>query len=113
MKLRIAQLWSPDLDPPSSGTPVDRDFDLLLNASVAEVGQEGAEVFECRVCTPSALAATPGGRFVTATLVLDDFSWEAVRERLATLLRQCDGSADWGEAIRRLSPYLRYSDGDA
>ena len=113
MNLQINHLWSPDLDPPGSGLPTESGFDVLLQVSLSEVGQAGEEVFGCRVCAPSVLGETPSGRFVTSTLVLDEFSWDLVHRRLETLLRQCDSSSNWSDAIARLRPYLSHSDSRA
>ena len=110
MRLRIADLWSPDLNPPSEGLPASDDFDLLLQVSISENGAPGHEVFSCRVCTAEALAGTPDGKFVAATLVLETFSWGEVRDRLQKRLRHCDGCATWGEVIARLRPFLSHND---
>ena len=113
MNLQIDDLWSPDLHPPRAGLPAGAGFDVLVQVSLSEAGQAGEEMFGFRVCAPSALAETPSGRFVTSTLVLDEFSWELVRRRVEKLLRQCDSASGWSEAIARLRPYLSHSDSDA
>lgn len=111
MNLRIQDIWSPDLDPPSTGKPADTtDFDLLAQVAVGVVGQAGREVFSVRVCSPSALARTAPGTFVASTLVLAQFEWTGLRERIAKLLAQCDGCPDWEQAIQQLSGCLRYND---
>ena len=110
MKLYIDSLWSPDLDPPSSGLPHHlQSFDLLVQVALSERGQRGREVFSLRVCTPERLAAAEPGQFVSHVLVLRQFSWSSVTERLERLLRHTESCSTWGECIAALSPYLRYS----
>ena len=111
MRLQVQDLWSPDLDPPSTGEPEDNlDFDIQAQVALGMVDQVGREVFSLRVCSPTALARTEAGTFVTNTLVVEQFSWAALRGRLEKLLAQCNGSRDWDEAIRRLSGCLRHND---
>lgn len=111
MNLHIQDLWSPDLDPPSTGRPADTsDFDILAQVALGVAGQAGREVFSVRVCSPSALARTAPGTFLADTLVLAEFEWAGLRERLAKLLAQCDGCRDWDQVIQQLSGYLRYND---
>ena len=83
-----------------------------MQVSVAEVGQPGGEIFSFTVCSPSALARTGSGRFVTHTLVQQAFSWSALRARLEKLLAQCGSCESWADVIQRLSPFLRYNDAD-
>ena len=106
-------MWSPDLDPvdEGEGRPPDlADFHIYVQAAIEEVGQPGHEVFGFTVCSPSELARTEPGTFVTATLVLERFSWEAVRERLDKLLMHTRSAETWSEVIERLSGVLSYSD---
>ena len=113
MRLRVYGMWSPDLQPPleGEGLPPDlTDFDVFVQVSVEEVGKPGSEVFAFTVCSPSALTRIESGTFVTHTLVLERFSWEAIRSRLDKLLMHADSAATWGEAIERLSGELAYSD---
>jgi|SRR5687768_2261775 hypothetical protein len=111
MKLQIEDIWSPDLNPPSTGRPADnRDFDVFVQVALGVAGQLGREVFSVRVCSSSALARTKSGTFVSNTLVLEQFAWATVRGRLAKLIAQCDGCQGWDEAIQRLSGCLRYGD---
>ncbi len=103
-------MWSPDLDPPSEGVPSDpTHFDVFVQISIGELGKVGDEVFGCRVCSASKLAATPSGRFVSA-LVLESFDWAEVRARIGKLLLHASSCESWDAAIKKLAPYIQYSD---
>ena len=113
MKLRVYGMWSPDLDPvdEGEGLPPDLvDFRVFVQVSIEEVGQPGTETFGFTVCSPSEIARTESGTFVTATLVLDRFSWEAIRARVDKLLMHTGSATTWAEVIRRLSGAISYSD---
>lgn len=110
MKLQCKFLWSPDLVPPSEGMPNDpQNFDVFMQVAVEEVGKEGHEVFDFRVCSAAALSATPTGTFVSA-LVLHRFDWAELRKRMDKLLLHTTSCPDWKAAIAQLNPYLHYSD---
>jgi hypothetical protein len=112
MDLEIRSLWSPDLNPPSEGTPEDvEDYSVFVQLSLGERGQPGTEVFGLKVCSPSQLRAEDG-QFVTHTLVMRAFSWESLRSRLEKLLRQVGATraTHWTEVVGRLKPYLHASD---
>lgn len=112
MQLRIKYLWSPDLNPTSEGQPKDTyDFDVLLQISVEEIGKEGYEVFDARVCSPSALSRTPSGKFVSA-LVLDHFDWTQIQKRLEKLLLHTSSCETWAAAIEKLAPYIQHADAE-
>ena len=109
MKLRVQGMWSAGLDPVDAGEglPPDlTDFRVYIQAAIEEVGQPGHEVFGFTVCSPSQLARTESGTFVTATLVLERFSWEAIRGRLDKLLMHTRSAETWSEVIERLSGVL-------
>jgi hypothetical protein len=111
MKLQIQNVWSPDLNPPSTGSPPDdTDFEILVQVAIGAAGHTGREVFSLRVCSPSALARVEPGTFITSTLVLGQFSWTSLRHRLDRLLAQSDDCRDWVEAIQRLSGSLLHND---
>ena len=113
MRLRVYGMWSPDLDPPSEGEghPPDlTDFRVFVQVSIEEVGRPGTEVFAFTVCSPSALARVEPGTFIAHTLVLERFSWEAIRARLDKLLMHTGSASTWDEVIRTLSGALSPSD---
>ena len=109
MRLEVYSLWSPDLAPPleGEGRPPDlTDFRVFVQASIYEVGREGGEVFGFYVCSPSALARVEPGTFVTHTLVLERFSWGAIRARLDKLLMHAGSASTWEDVARKLSGAL-------
>lgn len=111
MELEITALWSPDLDPPSEGTPADpEDFEILMQVAVSEVGNPGEEIFGFTICSASALKRVKSNRFVSHTLVLDRFSWSSVRQRLQKLFLHVDSCEDWECVLRKLSCCLKYAD---
>ena len=111
MRLSLGMMWSPDLNPPSSGLPADtEDYELAMQISVSEAGGSGDEVFSLTICAPTALLKTESGRFLAHTLVLAPFSWDTLRARLDKLLAQCGSSDTWDDVIHRLSPFLRHDD---
>ena len=104
-------MWSPDLDPPSTGLPADtEDYEVAMQVRLSERGEAGGEVFSFTVCSPSALSDVDSGRFVTHTLVLMPFRWDTLRARLDKLLSQCSSCTTWHEVIDRLLPFLRHDD---
>ena len=111
MKLVIDDLWSPDLNPPSSGTPADTaSFEVLLQVAISEAGATGREVFSFMATSGDRLAAAAPGTFVSHVLVLDEFSWDAIRARIEKLLRHTESCAGWREAMLVLAGCLRASD---
>ena len=111
MNLELQTIWSPDVNPPSSGLPGDIfNFDIFVQMSVGEVGISGGEVFECRVCSATALATAESGQFISHTLVLDRFEWSAVESRINNLLRHAGSCKDWNCVIKSLYPCVKYSD---
>jgi len=105
-------MWSPDLDPPSTGIPDDREsFELLMQVSIGESGTSGGEVFGFTVCSPNKLTLAESGQFVSHTLVLGAYSWDAVLSRVETLLLHTESCRTWDDVISVLSGCLRYTDG--
>lgn len=112
MKLELQTLWSPDVNPPSEGLPPDQfNFNVFVQFKVGEVGKAGGEVFNCRVCSASALAETAPGTFVSS-LVLARFDWSELKRRLEKLLLHTASSENWSSVIQKLSPFVQYADGD-
>ena len=106
MQLEVQTAWSVDLNPPDGGIP--EDFEVAVQLSIGEVDHGSGEVFSLVVCSASALCRVESGRFVTATLVLERFDWEAVRARVGKLLRHCDPCQSWDEVVVALSPFMRH-----
>lgn len=113
MRLEIRGLWSPDMLPTPDGRelpPDTEDFSVWVQVAIDEGGRPGSEVFGLTVCSPSALARAEPGAFVTHTLVLERFSWEAVRARIEKVLMHVHAAQTWGEVILGLSGLLKYAD---
>jgi len=111
MKLEISDLWSTDLDHPVDGSPPDmRDFSIGVHVSIAEVGKPGVEVFCFVVESPSQIALRNHREFVSHTLVIEEFSWSTIRDRITDLLRHCESSPDWEAVIFELRPYLLFEE---
>ena len=108
MNLEISSIWSPNFN---GKFPNDvNDFDVYVQLRLVEKGTDDGEVFSLRVCSSSALGRTESGKFIEATLCLDQFSWSVVRKRIEKLLMQVDSCKDWKCVIEKLSGYLDYAD---
>jgi hypothetical protein len=111
MKLVVQSLWSPDLEPPSTGAPEDAtSFRILVQVALAERGAPGHEVFGFTASSVDQLAETESGSFLSHVLVLQRFSWEQVRTSVEKLLRHTESCSSWSDAIRVLAGYLRHND---
>lgn len=111
MKIEIESMWSPDLSPPSEGVPSDiKDFNVFIQISLRESGKPGSEVFNCRVCSPMALARMQTGMFISHTLVLKRFEWGEIKKRIDKLLMHVSSCSDWDCVLKKLSCCLEYSD---
>lgn len=108
MKLTIDDLWSPDLDPPSEGLPSEvANYRVYVNVGIGEAGQRGTETFDFFVASPKAMQEG----FLGTTLLLERFSWPAVRDAIQGLLdREAAGAKTWSEAKWHLVRYMTYSD---
>lgn len=105
-------MWSPDLDPPSTGIPDNlASFELLMQVCLGELGSPGSEVFGFTVCSPDKLALAESGQFFSHILVLDTFSWDTVLSRVKKLLLHTESCRTWNDVIGVLSGCLAYSDG--
>lgn len=110
MRLELRSLHSPDLERALEEGTVDMsDFDILVFVGLAESGEPDEVLFYLRVCSASALADTESGRFLSHTLVLDRFDWQAIRTRIEKLLRHTTPCSDWNAVIANLAPNLRYA----
>jgi len=90
--------------------PVGRPVEGAEAEMHLAVGEPGREVFEFTVASADQLAEAEAGAFVSHVLVLKEFSWGVIRERLEKLLRHTESCANWEDAIRVLAGYLRWSD---
>ena len=111
MKLVIEDLWSPDVNPPSSGDPADLvSFEVLVQVALSEEGAPGREVFSFTVASPDRRSRTEPGTFVSHMLVLDKFSWGDIRSRVEKVLRHTQSCASWHEVLLALAGCIRSND---
>jgi hypothetical protein len=47
-----------------------------------------------------------GGNEVS--LWFDEFDWSAIRERVESLLHECEGCVSWDDVIEQLAPHMNY-----
>lgn len=109
MKLQVQSLWSTDLNLPqgisSEGCP---DFKVGIQVSIGERAKPGSEMFSLVVCSPSMLPQIASGCFLTNTLVLESFDWQAILERIEMELVRCDSCQNWTTAIHKLSGLMQH-----
>jgi hypothetical protein len=106
MFLEIQDLWSPDLNPPSSGLPPDvRDFSVFMQVTLSQRMHRGEEVFSFFVCSPGRSASDSQHSFC-----LPVFEWSAIERVVFGLLNQCDACKTWEEVVEKLAPQLEYAD---
>lgn len=88
--------------------PEDRThFRLDVAASVGPAGEEGAELFQFTVCSPSWLAAAPlpkGFAFQRHTLLLERWDPGLVERAITDLCRRTEGQS-WDELAAKLSRF--------
>jgi len=107
LRLVVKDLWSPDLNPPSTGGPLDeRSFSVFVQVAVGD-GGPGSEVFHLTVASRDRLK----DGLVHGTMVLDRFSWNDVRGYVQQHLDLVSRRArTWRDVISALAPFLEYSD---
>ena len=104
MRLRIKEMWSPDLKPPATGLPPDiNNFSVPILVSVSEEGQSESEEFGFYACREIYSKASP-----RPSLWFDEFDWSAIRERVENLLRECEDCVSWDDVIEQLAPHMNY-----
>ena len=104
MRRRIKEIWSPDLKPPATGLPPDiNNFSVPILVSVLEEGRSESEEFGFYACREVYSKAAP-----RPSLWFDEFDWSAIRERVESLLRECEGCVSWADVIEQLAPHMRY-----
>jgi hypothetical protein len=105
MKPIIKSIFSPDLDRPS--LPMNSaDCSVLVEVEIGPEDEEGADIFDFQVVTPSMLSGMLPcwGR---GLLVIDEFSWSQVESCLEKLLIHCEGST-WEDISSNLNKELHW-----
>jgi hypothetical protein len=109
MKLQVQSLWSTDLNlPQGNSSGVCSDFKVSVQVAVGEPSKAGGVMFSLVVCSPSMLPHAESGCFVSNTLILESFDWQAILHRIETELLRCDSCPDWAAAIHKLSGRMQH-----
>jgi hypothetical protein len=110
MRLALADIWSPDLNPASSGVPPSlTDFNVYVNIAVSSQGP-GRECFDFFVRSPN-FRDEPGLPALRQSLTLPCFEWANVRLYVEEKLRDIGRSATtWDQALRLMAPYFHSMD---
>ena len=109
MKLQVQSLWSTDLNLPQVKSSNNcSDFKVGIQVSIGEQAKRGSEMFSLVVCSPSMLPHAESGCFVSNTLILESFDWQAILHRIETELLRCDSCPDWAAAIHKLSGRMQH-----
>ncbi len=113
MDLEYQSIICLDFEDSENGYPEDiNDFSVMITINIGEKEKMGSEVFYLNVCSPSQLAKTESGKFISSTLVLDEFDWNVLKNRLNKILDFCRSARDWNEVILRLATFFKYADED-
>jgi len=72
--------------------------------SVSEEGQSGSEEFLFYACVPVYSKANP-----QPSLCFDEFDWTAIRERVGSMLQECEECETWDEVIEQLAPHMEHA----
>jgi hypothetical protein len=109
MKLQVQSLWSTDINlPQGHALDAGTNFKVAVQVSVGEASKPGGVMFSLVVCSPSMLPQADSGCFVSNTLVLEKFDWQAILYRIETELLRCNSCPDWATAIHRLSGRMQH-----
>lgn len=109
MKLFLYSLSIEDCDVGEEGPENPTDFDLTLNAIIGEEKTGEYCSFSFRLCSPNRLVATENGVFINNTLVMHEFSWDAVRKRIEKLFVHVHACPDWKCIKDSFSGLLKYN----
>lgn len=105
MRLKINEIWSSDLKPPSTGLPPDTgNFSVPMVVSISEEGQSDSEEFLFHACLPVYSKGNP-----QPSLCFDEFDWQAIRERVENLLQECESCKTWDEVTEQLAPHMEHA----
>src|SRR6185369_16466610 len=102
MRLKINEIWSPDLKPPATGMPPDvSNFSVPMVVSISEEAQSDGEEFLFYACIPVYSKAHP-----EPSLCFDEFDWAAITERVEGILQEYENCETWDEVIEQLAPHM-------
>ena len=105
MRLKIKDIWSPNLKPPSAGLPPDiSNFSVPMVVSISEEGQSDSQEFLFYACLPVYAKANQ-----QPSLCFDEFEWIGIRERIENILQECETCKTWDEVIEQLAPHMQHA----
>jgi hypothetical protein len=78
---------------------------VFCEAAIGIKGEIGADIFSFKVVTPKFLWHQQGQKWGKGLLIVETFSWEAVKTALDKLLSYCTGT-DWIEISDKLTKHL-------
>ena len=109
MNIELLGISSDQLKPSDSGYPEDYDnFDVLIELDLCfEKHQADSVFFEFYVTSPQALSCRQVNFFSPPTLVLEEFDWGVIKNRVSKLLVHANGSKSWTEVATKLSGQIR------
>jgi hypothetical protein len=109
MNIELLGISSDQLEPSDSGYPEDfENFDILIELDLCfENHQADSVFFEFYVASPSALSCRPINCFSPPTLILEEFDWNVIKNRISKLLVHANGSKSWTEVATKLSGQIR------
>ena len=115
MNPTILRRYSDELDPPDSGLPRDlRSFNVRIEVDICDMPKDADSVFfEFYVCSPDHLSRLPLDSFISPTLVIEEFQWKLIDERLEKIMPLGLSSSSWAEIAARWSGLLRPASFDA
>jgi len=91
-----------DYDPIDSWIPEDkRDVDFWMNFTIG-YDQRGGDNFQLHVVSPRNLRGPKSDQY---SIVINEYSWKSVLEKVNNILKQCHGS-DWSDISDKLSKYM-------
>ena len=108
MRLKLLRISSSDLNPPDKGMPDDpTDCDVELEIELCPEGHEhDSEYFCLYVATPPALSRRAPG-FLQPTLLLNEFRWSEIENRIKKLLQYSEDSRNWDAALVKMGGHLQ------
>jgi hypothetical protein len=110
MRAELKDLDTPDSPDASlaSFSPEDGErFRLQVTASIGVAGEDGADLFDFTVCSPSWLAGEElykGFAFQRHTLLVERWDADLVERAIGDLCRRTEGES-WEEIAQKLSRY--------
>ncbi|CAI1038072.1 Uncharacterised protein [Serratia liquefaciens] len=103
MKADLKALWSDHLLLEDYQPPEYDNFSLWIELSIGTCGEEEADLFRLRICTPEWLCKhhwVP--ELMRHTLLVRKYDLDEITKTITDYIDQCDGK-DWMEIAQKLS----------